>query len=205
MNANASESEGLVGASAIEAEVKHELAHLKKNWWWFLLLGALLVLGGIVAVAYPFLSSVSVVVVFGTVLMVGGLATVIGSFWTGKWSAFLLQLLVGILYTVAGIAITDAPVESTLALTLVIASLFIIVGIFRIVAALMIQFPQWGWALLNGGVTLLLGVLIYRHFPESSLWVIGVLVGIELLFNGWTWIMLALSVRNAQDVEASAA
>ena len=177
----------------------HELKHLKSQWWWFLLLGILLVLCGTVAIAYPPITSIGVVVLLGALLIVGGLATVISSLWAGKWSAMLLQLLVGILYIVAGMAITDAPAESTVLLTMLIAAFFIVVGVFRIAAALIIKFPLWGWALLNGVVTLLLGVIIYRNFPGSAFWIIGLLVGIEMLLNGWTWIMLSLQVRRIPD------
>jgi uncharacterized membrane protein HdeD (DUF308 family) len=70
------------------------------------------------------------------------------------------------------------------------------------------RFPQWGWALLNGVVTLIAGIIIYDAFPSSAMWVIGLLVGLEMIFNGWTWIMLALSIRQlnppAADAEKSA-
>ena len=188
--------------SAPVAQVTHELAELEHGWWWFLLLGFLLVACGVVALVYPFVSSVGIVIVFGATLMIAGLATIISSFFTGNWSAFLLQLLVGILYVVIGQAITDAPVESTVVLTLLVASFLIVVGVFRIVAALVLKFPQWGWALVNGFVTLLLGVVIYRHFSASALWLIGTFVGIEMILNGWTWIMLAYSLKSiSADVE----
>jgi len=84
-------------------------------------------------------------------------------------------------------------------LTLFVAAFFIVVGTFRIVSCLVLKFPQWGWGLLNGVITLLLGGIIYKRFTESpvkvALIVIGLLVGIELLLNGWTWIMLSLSLR----------
>jgi uncharacterized membrane protein HdeD (DUF308 family) len=175
--------------------LRRELGHMKSNWWWFLLLGILLVVCGTVALAYPPISSVAAVIVLGVALIVGGVSTIITSFWTGKWSALLLQLLVGILYVVAGMVIMDAPVESMAMLTLFIAGFFIAVGAFRAVSALVVRFPQWGWALLNGIITLLAGVVIYKHFPEAALWVIGLLVGIEMIFNGFSWIMLSTGVR----------
>jgi uncharacterized membrane protein HdeD (DUF308 family) len=185
--------------------VTHELERLKQHWWWFLALGLLLVIGGIVALAYPFASSVGVVFVLGAILIIGGVATVIGAFWAGKWSAFFLQLLVGILYVMAGMVIRDVPLESAALLTLFIAASFVVVGVFRIVVALVERFPQWGWALLNGVVTMIVGLIIYDNFPSSALWVIGLLVGLELLFNGWTWIMLSLVLRGLPDEEASEA
>ena len=98
----------------------------------------------------------------------------------------------------AGFLITERPLAATAGLTLLLAGLFIVLGVFRIVVALMIRFPSWGWSLLNGVVTLLAGMVIYRHFPQSALWVVGLLVGLEMLFSGWTWIMLAACIRTRQ-------
>ena len=117
-------------------------------------------------------------------------------------SAFLLQLFVGILYIMAGMVIRDVPVESAGLLTLFIGATFIVVGVFRIVVALVVRFPQWGWALLNGIVTMIAGIIIYDTYPSSALWVIGLLVGLDLLFNGWTWIMLSLAIRNLPEAVA---
>jgi uncharacterized membrane protein HdeD (DUF308 family) len=190
---------GLADAPPPGEQLQREFMHLRSAWWCFLLLGILLVVGGTAAVVFPLLTIATTLVatvILGAILMVSGMATVITAFWAGKWSGVLLQLLVGILYVVAGYVIADKPVQSATLLTGVMAIFFIVVGTFRSVAALVIRFPHWGWALLNGVVTLLAGLIIYRHFPEASLWVIGLLVGLELLFHGWTWIMLALAIRN---------
>ena len=179
-----------------------EFRHLRASWWWFLLLGILLAVCGTAALIFPaltVLTSFAVVVILGVALMVAGLATIIAAFWAGKWSGLLVQLLVGILYLVAGFAMAEAPGKSAAILTLFLASLFIVAGAFRTVAALVVRFPHWGWALLNGVVTLLCGVVIFRHFPEAALWVIGVLVGVDMLFQGWTWIALSLAVRSIPD------
>ena len=173
---------------------QHELSRLRKHWWWFLLLGILLIIGGVLSLSYPFVTSVGFTYALGIVLMISGLATIVASFWAGKWSAFLIQLLVGIFYIVAGMAIRDTPVESTAVMTLLIAAFFIVLGIFRSVASLIDRFPQWGWALLNGVVTTLAGLIIYDSFPNSALWAIGILVGLELLFNGWAWVMLSVAI-----------
>jgi uncharacterized membrane protein HdeD (DUF308 family) len=91
-------------------------------------------------------------------------------------------------------------------MTIVIAVSFIVLGVFRSIGALVLRFPQWGWALLNGVITLLAGILIYRQLPFDALWIIGLLVGLEMLFNGWTWIMLALVLRRIhKGTEASGA
>ena len=178
--------------------VPHELAHLRAEWWWFLILGILLVVSGLVALVYPLVASLAVVVVLGMALLISGVATVITSFWAGRWSAMLLGLLIGIFYAVLGFLIMDAPIESTVVLTIVVAAMLVVVGLMRSIAALVLRFPQWGWSLLSGILSVLLGVMIYKTLraeAEDVLWIIGLLVGIQLVFDGWFWIMLAVAIR----------
>ncbi len=189
----------VAGPPAVGRLLRHELHHMRKHWWWFLLLGVLLVLCGTVAFVFPIVGSAVAIDVLSILLMIAGAATFVGAFWAGKWSGMLLQLLVGLLYVAAGFVITERPVQALLTITIFLAVSFMVMGAFRILAALLYQFPQWGWALLNGVVTLLLGVIIFRHLPYSALWVIGLLIGIEMLFNGWTWIMLSLALRNLPE------
>lgn len=177
---------------------RHELAHLTGHWWWLTLLGGLMVVGGTFAIICPAVmvgTSMFVPIALGVVLMVSGAAMVISSFWAGRWSAFLLEVLVGLLYIACGFLLTSNPVIALVTLTLFIAVTFIVMGLFRTIAALVLRFPQWGWALLNGVVTLVAGMVIFRALPNAALWVIGLLVGLELLFHGWTWIMLSLGLR----------
>ena len=183
-------------ATVSRSEVRvHEFHHLRLHWWWFLLLGLLLVVCGTTAIIFPALGSLAAVSVLAAILMISGAAMILSAFWAGKWSGVLVQLLVGILYLAASFVVTERPLVTVALLTLFIAVAFMVIGIFRILAALLIHFPQWGWALLNGTVTFLAGLIIYRHLPLDALWVIGLLVGLEMLFNGWTWIMLAMSIR----------
>jgi uncharacterized membrane protein HdeD (DUF308 family) len=175
--------------------VEHELRHLRHEWWWFLVLGILLMVSGVVSLSYPFVASVAAVMVLGASLLVCGVATIVAAFWAGKWSALMLQLLIGVFYVVVGYIIMDTPIASTVSLTLVVAAMFIVVGLMRSVAALAIRFPQWGWALLSGVLSTLLGVMIYKNLNETALWAIGTLVGIQLIFDGWFWVMLGIAVR----------
>ncbi len=198
-------SEGNVGCMCSK-QVAQEFGHLKSDWWWLFLYGVLLVVCGTAAVIFPaltILTTFAAMVILGVALMIGGVATIITALWAGKWSGVLVHLLVGILYLVVGIAITDTPVESAITMTLFVAAFFIVVGIFRSVAAMVIRFPYWGWSLLNGVITFLLGVIIYRHFPQSSVWVLGLLIGLEMLFHGWSWIMVSLAIKNVPSSEAA--
>lgn len=178
--------------------IRHELEHLRSQWIWFLVLGLLLTAAGTAAVVVPPITvgtTFAATIFLGVLLMVGGVAMIVSSFWIGRWSGFLVQLLVGLLYLACGFLITEDPAVSSFAITVFIAVSFVVMGIFRTIAALTLRFPQWGWALLNGVVTLLAGVVIYKQLPNDALWVIGLLVGLEMLFNGWTWIMLAIAIR----------
>lgn len=181
----------------------HELGHLRSHWWWLTLYGVLLIICGSVAIGFPVISSRAAVAVLSAVLLVAGIATIISAFWTGKWSGMLVNLLVGLLYLGAGVVAVDHPMITVVILTLYLAILFMVVGAFRTVSALVVRYPQWGWSLLNGIVTFLLGLIIYRQWPLASLWVIGLLVGIEMLFHGWTWFMLSLAIRNLPGEKAA--
>jgi uncharacterized membrane protein HdeD (DUF308 family) len=182
----------------IEKKLEPELHHLRSSWLWFLLLGIVLVICGVVAISYPVITTISFVEVLGALLVIGGVVNVISAFWAGKWSGFMLELLVGILYVVLGMMINDRPGEAAVILTMLVTGFFMVTGLFRILAAMIVRMPQWGWFLLNGIVTLLCGVIIYRH-PGSGLMLIGLLVGLELLFHGWTWIMLSLSLKRIKE------
>ena len=183
--------------------VRHELHHLRLHWWWFLALGILLAVCGMIAVIVPPLATAVAIDVLAIVFLIAGVATIVNSLWAGNWSGTLVSLLIGVLYIGAWFAITAQPLHATKMLTLFIAMLFLVGGAFRTIAAMSMRFPQWGWAMLNGIVTMVLGLIIFRHYPVSSLWVPGLLVGLEMLFSGWTWIMLALVIRKLPEEPAA--
>jgi uncharacterized membrane protein HdeD (DUF308 family) len=87
------------------------------------------------------------------------------------------------------------PTAGALALTLLLAAFFLVGGLFRSIAAISLRFPNRGWALTGGIVGILLGILLWMEWPESGLWFIGMCIGIDMIFHGWAWLMLALAVR----------
>jgi uncharacterized membrane protein HdeD (DUF308 family) len=177
---------------------------LRRSWGWYLVFGIALIIIGTIALGSALLMTIASVFFFGWLLIVGGVMEIVHAFWHKRWAGFFLDLLTGILYVVAGWMIMSNPKESALLLTLVIAMFLVFEGVFRIVAALAVRYPHWGWLLLNGVISLLLGVMIWRQWPYSGLWVIGLFVGIEMLLNGWSLVMLSLAGRNLPE-EASAA
>jgi uncharacterized membrane protein HdeD (DUF308 family) len=174
-----------------------EMQALRNYWVWFLILGAALVFAGTFAIGWACIVTITVAAtwVFGFLLLASGIAQIVNSFWVGRWGGMLAHLLIGVFYTLAGFLIIDQPETAAVSLTLLIAIFLMVGGIFRIVIGVSERFAGWGWVLLNGGVTFLLGLMIYKQWPGSSLWVIGLFVGIDLIFNGLAWIMLSLAVR----------
>ena len=141
------------------------------------------------------IASLAAAVAIGILLLLAGVGEVIGAFWCRGWSGFFLELLSGVLSIVVGLLFLRAPLNALAALTLLIACFLMVGGIFKIVAALSYRFAAWGWSLASGIIDLILGVMIWQEWPASALWVIGLFVGINLLFRGINWIALGLALR----------
>jgi uncharacterized membrane protein HdeD (DUF308 family) len=176
-------------------ELSQELTEVRRNWLWFVLLGAALVVVGIIALGSLVIASLATAVAIGVLLLVAGVTETIGGFWNRGWSGFFLHLLSGALSIVVGVLCLKVPVDALLALTLLLACLLMVGGIFKIVAALNYRFEAWGWPLVSGVIDLILGVLIWLEWPASALWVLGLFVGISLVFRGFNWIGLGLALR----------
>lgn len=181
-------------------ELRHELHALRGSWLWFVLLGfALIVLGFIALAAVP-IASLGTALVIGALVLMSGVAETIGAFWCRGWSGFFLHLLSGVLSIVIGVLFLRAPVGALLALTLLLACLLMVGGLFKIIAALSYRFGAWGWPMVSGAIDLILGVMIWLEWPASALWVIGLFVGISLVFRGLNWIGLGMALRTLPPV-----
>jgi uncharacterized membrane protein HdeD (DUF308 family) len=172
-----------------------ELGELRPKWGWFLVLGIALLVLGVVALAVPWLTTLTSVLLFGWLLVFGGVFEVVAVFWAKEWRGIVLHLLGGILSIVVGALVVAHPDAGVLALTLLLATLFLAGGLFRVGAAVVLRLPNWGWAVAGGILTALLGVAIWIMWPFSALWVIGMFVAIELMFRGWAWVMFAFGAR----------
>ena len=180
------------------------LGELKRSWGWYLALGIALIVIGTIALGSALVMTIASVFFFGWLLIVAGVLEAVHAFWRKRWAGFFLDLLTGLLYVIVGWMMVTNPGESALLLTLIIAMFLVFEGVFRIVAALTARYPHWGWVLLNGVISLVLGLMIWRQWPYSGLWVIGLFVGIEMLFNGWSLVMLSLASRRLPDESPSA-
>lgn len=172
------------------------IEELKKQWGWFLALGILLIIGGSVAMGSAFLMTVFSMTLLGWMMICGGVLEAVHAFRCKEWGGFFVDLLTGLLYVVVGFMIVANPGATAVTLTMLIAMFLIFGGIFRLVMALMVRFQNWGWLLLHGVVNLALGIFIWNRLPEAGLWMIGLFVGIDMMFNGWSLVMLSLVAKN---------
>lgn len=169
---------------------------VQRNWGWFLAFGILQLILGTIALGESLLMTLFSVVMLGWLLIIGGASSIIHSFIERNWGGFIFDLLVGLFYAVAGFMMVANPGQAAVTLTLLISLFLMIGGVFRIAEALALQLPHRGWVLLNGIVTLVLGIMIWRQWPLSGLWVIGLFVGIEMILYGWSMVMLAIAAKN---------
>lgn len=175
-----------------------ELEVFSKNWIWFLTFGILIEILGLFALFSLAAATLVSVVLLGFLLLMGGIIVIIASFaaWRHSVPNLILQLILGALYFCAGLLLIKNPILGSVSITFFLGIVFIIIGLFRLIDSLLYRYPHWGWVFVNGIITLLLGILIMMNWPFSSLYIIGLFVGIDLIFCGWAYIMGAIGAHN---------
>lgn len=174
-----------------------EADSIRHRWGWLLVLGISMVILGTIALFITPAATLGTVLVLGWLLVVSGIVEAIHSFSVRRWSGIFLHLIGGILGVLVGLLVVTHPVAGALAWTLLFASFFTVIGLFRLVAAIRLKFPNWGWAAFDGAVTLLLGLLLWIDWPGSGIWFLGFAVGISLLLRGWSYVMFAIAIRSS--------
>lgn len=184
---------------------------LRKHSTWFIVYGVLMVLLGLFAIAVPGVATLTVTLMVGWLLLIGGgfgLFAVI----SGGRSApgFWWNLFTAIVYILAGLAVLTRPVAGVLTLTIILAAYLLAGGVMRIFLAVgyRAQIPgAWVWVLISGIVDIVLSLIIMMGLPGTAVWVLGLLVGINLLMMGFSIVMVAMSVRRSlpKETEAKAA
>ncbi len=180
------------------------LGGIKDNAKLAITIGIILIIVGVLAIAAPLAAGVSITIMVGTLLIIGGIGECFLAFQAGAFGRGLLIFIVGALMAVAGFYMVSQPVAGLAAITLFLTAYFIVSGIIEIIAAVQIRPSSgWGWMLFNGIVTLVLGILLWRQFPLSGAWAVGVLFGIKMIFSGWTLVFIGNAVEGAVN-EATA-
>ena len=143
-------------------------------------------------------ATIAIEILLGYILLVGGAISVIGSFFTGNWKSFILILLSGILYIIVGFFLVTNLKEGIITLTLLLAVFLFVEGFFKIIHSFQVKPAQnWIWILISGIASVILGAMIWAEFPQSSAFIIGLLVGIYFLINGFSLIMFSFALKDA--------
>ncbi|MCG6860876.1 MAG: HdeD family acid-resistance protein [Chromatiaceae bacterium] len=172
---------------------------LKKNWGWLLALGILSIVLGTIGLYLTFALTLATVLLFGALILGGGVLQLIQAFSCKGWKSVLGHVLIALLYVAAGILIIIDPVLASGVFTLVLAGILMAAGVIRITMGIQHRKAAtgWYWPLLSGIVSILLGGMIVLQWPVSGLWVIGLFVAVELILNGWSYVFVALAARKA--------
>ena len=173
-----------------------ELEHVRRRWGWLLVLGILMIVLGTVAFFLTHAATIGTVIVLGWLLVLSGVMETIHAFGVRRWGGVVLHVIGGVLGVLVGLLIVTHPLSGAVALTLLFAAFFSVIGIFRLIEAVALRFPHWGWAVFDGIITFALGLLLWIHMPWSGFWFLGLAVGFSLLFRGWSYIMLAIALRS---------
>lgn len=178
------------------APVLLEFETLRHRWGWLLALGVLMILLGTFALIMTPAATLGTVIVLGWLLVVSGIMEAIQAFRERKSGSLFLHLIGGIVGLLVGLLVVTHPIAGAIAWTLLFASFLTVIGVFRLVTAIRLKFPRWGWAALDGAITLGLGILLWFEWPWSGLWFLGVAVGVSLVLRGWSYVMLAFAVHS---------
>lgn len=172
------------------------LAPLRAKSGWIVALGVVYVIAGVIALGSVMFATVVTVFVVGVMMLIAGVAEVINAFQIKTWGKFLFWLLLGALYIVAGFLTFENPLFAAAVLTLLLGFSLIASGIMRIVLGFSMRHgTPWLWVALSGVVTLLLGLIIVVHWPVSGLYVLGLLLGIDLVVAGISWIGVGFGLK----------
>jgi len=163
---------------------------------WYIVAAILFILLGMFAIIEPAVAGLGVALLVGWLLVFGGICHFIAAFGGGGTKRVLFQILAGIVFVVGGLYFVTHPLLALGSLTLLLAGVIIAVGVFELISYFRRQGEQGsGWVLFNGIIAILLGGLIWFHWPSSTVWAIGTLVGVNLLLTGVTRLMMGMAGR----------
>jgi uncharacterized membrane protein HdeD (DUF308 family) len=169
---------------------------LSGKWGWFVALGIGMILAGVFALGDTVVVTLVSVIFIGAAMLVAGVFQILHAFAIKQWGGFLFALLCGALYIAAGLIIMREPVQGSIVITAFLLAVLSVAGVLRIVMALRHrEIKGWWLLLLTGIVSVGLAVLLFLGLPWSSLWLLGTVIAIELIFHGVGWVTLGFALR----------
>jgi uncharacterized membrane protein HdeD (DUF308 family) len=174
-------------------------AAIHRHWGLFLFEGLALIVLGTLAVLVPAVASVAATVVFGWILLISGVVGLIATFRAQGSPGFVWSLISAILGIAAGAILLSMPVQGTLTLTAVLIAFLLVEGVATVLFALEHRkgsSGRWSWVLTSGIVDLILGIILLAGLPGTAVWALGLLIGINMIFGGWSLVWMALHARS---------
>jgi uncharacterized membrane protein HdeD (DUF308 family) len=172
-----------------------EIEEVRKSWGWFLVIGILLMVLGVVCVVKSQTATTFSILALGWVLAISAVFWLIASFRAASWSIFFMYLLNALIRGMIGYLFIRHPDAGAAGVTMVLAVLFIVGGLFRITGSSVIQFPYWGWTAVAGLVSVGLGVFLLATWPSATPYFVGIAIGVDLIFDGSALVAFASAVR----------
>jgi len=173
------------------------VAPLRAHAGWIIALGIALIIFGVIALGSELTATIATVYYVGIMMLLGGVAEIVMAFRAQSWGKFLIWAALGILYGIAGVFTLTNPLLAATALTLFLGAALVAAGLVRIYLAFqMKEGTPWGWVVFSGVITTLLGLIILVHWPVSSLYTLGIFLGIDLIFSGVGWLSIGMALNS---------
>jgi len=179
------------------------VGQIKRASGWSITLGVLIILLGIVAMMAPLATGVVAIYILAWTAIFGGVAQIVYAFQAHSGGRVALEVILGVVYIAAGIYLVSNPLAGLLTLTLLLGVMLVGYGVIAVILAFRMRpVAGWGWVMFDAVVTLLIGFMVIAHWPVNSVWVIGTLFGISILFSGITRLMVSQLIRRAASTLA---
>jgi uncharacterized membrane protein HdeD (DUF308 family) len=169
---------------------------IRSSWGWFLTAGIGLLVLGAICIIGSVAATFATILVVGWLLLFGGVVALVHAFRMRTWSGFFLYFVTALLRGFTGYLLIRYPLAGALTFTLVLALFFVVGGLLRTIGAAMMKFPNWGWIVFSGVVSVGLGIMLLVQMPVSSLWFLGFAVGVEMLVDGGSLVGFATAIHS---------
>lgn len=177
------------------------LEQIRKSWTRFLVFGILLIFLGIICIGKAQTATTFSILALGWVLLISGLVWLINSFYSLSWHVFFLYLLNAIIRGMCGFLLIRHPDAGAQGVTFLLATLFMVGGLFRGIGAGVIQFPRWGWTVFSGLVSFAFGIYLLATWPAATSYLIGILIGVDLILDGGSLVGFAGAIHSLPAVQ----
>ncbi|RLA19905.1 MAG: HdeD family acid-resistance protein [Gammaproteobacteria bacterium] len=171
---------------------------VRENWGWLLFIGVLMVVLGVIGLSMEFALTITSLVIFGCLMLVGGALQLVDVFKAKEWKSKLWYILIALMYAATGLVMIIFPGASAVWITLFIGASLLTTGLFRIIMGFQMRgvVKSWGWTIFSGFMSILLGLMILSEWPISGLWAIGLFIAVELIMQGFSMIHIALAAKS---------